>query len=123
MMGPADKVAQGLDLAAEGMAELRAERIHLADRLALNRAALAHGEGRALALRYQAHRDRDARVGAQVVPPRLHDGLRREGGGRDVGAEEARSLALYCPRGARAALPPAVPRRGWWARWWGSEGG
>ena len=115
-MTPADKVSRGLDLAAEGMAELRAERIHLADRLAANRAALAHGEGRALALRYQAHRDRDARVVGQVVPPRLHDGLRRAGEGRDVGAEVERSLALYCPRGARAALPE---RRGWWARWWG----
>jgi hypothetical protein len=114
-VSPAEKVAAGLDLAAEGMAELRQERIHLAERLAANRAALAHGEGRALALRYQAHRDRDARVGGQVVPPRLHDGLRREG--RDVGAEEERSLALYCPRGAvRAALPP---KRGLWARWWG----
>lgn len=117
-MTPADKVAQGLDLAAEGMAELRQERVHLAERLASNRAALAHGEGRALALRYQAHRDRDARVGSQHAPPRLHDGLRGEG--RDVRAEEARSLALYCPRGARAALPVAAERRGWLARWWAS---
>ena len=122
-MTPADKVSRGLDLAAEGMAELRAERVHLAERLALNRAALAHGEGRALALRYQAHRDRDARVGSQHSPPRLHDGLRRAGEGRDVGAEVERSLALYCPRGARAAVSAAAPKRSAWARWWGSEGG
>ena len=86
--------------------------------LAANRAALAHGEGRALALRYQAHRDRDARVPAQHSPPRLHDGL-RSGQGRDVGAEEARSLALYCPRGAGRVAAAGQGRRGWWARWWG----
>lgn len=115
-MTPAEKVAAGLDLAAEGMAELRAERVYLADRLAANRAALAHGEGRALALRYQAHRDRDARVGSQHSPPRLHDGL-RVAEGRNVGAETERSLALYCPRGAVRAAP--APKRSAWVRWWG----
>lgn len=119
-MTPADKVATGLDLAAEGMAELRQERIHLAERLAANRAALAHGEGRALALRYQAHRDRDARAPSQVVPARLHDGL-RAGAGRDVSADTARSLALYCPTGA-ARVAPAEVRRGWAARLLGVGG-
>ncbi len=119
-MSPAEKVAFGLDLAAEGMAELRQERIYLAERLATNRAALAHGEGRALALRYQAHRDRDARVGTQHSPPRLHDGLRAEG--RDVGAETERSLALYCPRGAVAGATKAAVRKGWAARLLGVGG-
>ena len=111
-MSPAEKVAAGLDLAAEGMAELRQERVYLAERLAFNRAALAHGEGRALALRYQAHRDRDARAPSQVTPPRLHDGPRSA---ERQSEETARSLALYCPTGASRVAPAAL-RRGWAAR-------
>lgn len=111
-MTPAEKVAHGLDLAAEGMAELRAERVMLADRLAENRAAFVHGEGRAVAMRFSALRGRDARAPSQVSPPRLHDGQRTAA---QLSAETARSLDLYVPTASAKAAPPKL-RRGLLAR-------
>ena len=112
-MTPSAKVATGLELAAEGFADLRRERAELTERLEANRAAFVGGEGRAMALRYQALRGRDARVTTPDVPRHLHDGLRAET--RDVPAETARSLELYLPSGAGKAAPPAL-RRGLLAR-------
>lgn len=112
-MTPAAKVAHGLELAAEGFADLRRERAELTARLEANRAAFVGGEGRAVALRFQALRGRDTRVTASDVPRRLHDGLRSEA--RDVSAETARSLALYLPSGASKAAPGPL-RRGLLAR-------
>jgi len=124
-VGPADKVSHGLWLARQGFAELREERAALAQALDANRRAIAGGEQEALALRYEAVRDRGERSLGGTMPPRMR---LRDGVGvvlPETAREEetARSLALYCPRGARAALPAArAERRGWWARWWGSEG-
>ena len=120
---PADKVAVGLALAREGFAELRDERAVLARWLDENRRAIAGGEQEALALRYSAMRDRAPRSMAGTLEP--HKRLRDDGAivVASPGAEVERSLALYCPRGARgarAALPVGpVERRGWLARWWG----
>ncbi len=117
---PADKVAVGLALAREGFAELRDEALTLARWQAENRAAIAGGEGEALALRFEAMRGRAARVQSGTLPARTR--LRDDGAlvPAAPGAEEARSLALYCPRGARAgvAVGPAPERRSWLARWW-----
>ena len=114
-------MAVGLALAREGFAELRDERAVLARWLDENRRAIAGGEQEALALRYSAMRDRAPRSMAGTLEG--HKRLRDDGAivVASPGAEEARSLALYCPRGARAALPVApVERRGWLARWWAS---
>ena len=119
-MTPADKVAVGLALAREGFAELRDEALMLARWQAENRAATAGGEGEALALRFEAMRGRASRVAGGTLPPRMR--LRDDGvhvPALPLGAEEQRSLALYCPRGAGKALPEGQGRRGWWARWWG----
>lgn len=119
-MSPADKVRIGLALSREGFAELRDEALMLARWQAENRAATAGGEGEALALRFEAMRGRAARVQSGTLPARSR--LRDDGAivAASVGDEETRSLALYCPRGARAALPAAGERRGWLARWWAS---
>ena len=120
---PADKVAVGLALAREGFAELRDEALTLARWQAENRAATAGGEGEALALRFEAMRGRASRVQSGTLPSRTR--LRDDGAlvPAAPGAEEARSLALYCPRGARAALPVAhVERPSRWARWWAGLG-
>ncbi len=100
-MTPAEKVAAGLDLAARGFDELRRERVDLEVRLSSNRAAIVGGEGKALALRYQAMRGRDVRTGAPTGPRRLHDGLRAEV--RDVTAETTIGLR-------NAGLLPSAPR-------------
>lgn len=121
---PADKVAVGLALAREGFAELRDERAVLARWLDENRRAIAGGEQEALALRYSAMRDRAPRSMAGTLEG--HKRLRDDGAivVASPGAEVERSLALYCPRGARAALPVgAVPARGWLARWWAGATG
>ena len=79
-MTPAEKVAHGLELAAEGFDDLRRERTDLAQRLALNRAAIVGGEQRALSLRFEAMRDRQDRSLSGTLPARLRlrDGLRVE---------------------------------------------
>jgi len=114
---PAEKVAHGLDLAAEGFADLRAERADLHARIEANRAALVGGETKALAMRYQAIRARNVRhllPGETTIPAApAHDGLRVEV--RDVDARTARSLELYLPAGASKAAPGAL-RRGFFAR-------
>ncbi len=116
-MTPAAKVAAGLDLAAEGFADLRRERADLHARIETNRAALVGGEHRALAMRYQAIRARNVRhllPGETTIPAApAHDGLRVEV--REVDARTARSLALYVPSGGGKAAPGPL-RRGLLAR-------
>lgn len=114
-MSPAAKVAHGLELAAEGFAALRAERARLGAALAANREAIAGGEGQALALRYEAMRNRSDRVTALPAKPRerLRDGVLV--GAPSIAEETAKSLALYVPSSAGKAAPPAL-RRGLLAR-------
>ena len=116
-MTPAEKVAHGLDLAAQGFADLRAERADLQARIETNRAALVGGEHRALAMRYQALRARTVRhllPGETSIPAApAHDGLRLDS--REVDPRTARSLDLYVPSRASKASPPAL-RRGLLAR-------
>lgn len=109
-MSPAGKVALGLELAAEGFAELRTERADLARRVAENRAAIVGGEQRALALRYEAMRDRQDRSLSGALPARLRlrDGLAVEA--PTLAEETARSLSLYVP--TRAARAPSIGRHG-----------
>jgi len=114
---PAAKVAHGLELAAEGFADLRAERAELQHQLERNRAALVGGEHRALAMRYQAIRARTVRhllPGETSIPAApAHDGLRIEV--REVDARTSRSLDLYLPSKASKAAPGPL-RRGFFAR-------
>jgi len=114
---PAAKVATGLELAAEGFADLRRERAELHHQLEANRAALVGGEQRALAMRYQALRARNVRhllPGETAIPTApAHDGLRAELQEHDP--RTARSLALYVPSGAGKDAPGPL-RRGLLAR-------
>lgn len=114
-MTPASKVATGLELAAEGFAELRAERADLARRLSVNREVMAGGEQRALSLRFEAMRDRQERSLSGALPDRmrLRDGMRVPAPSLD--AETSRSLDLYVPSHAGRAAPPVL-RRGLLAR-------
>lgn len=116
-MTPAAKVAHGLELAAEGFADLRRERAELHARIEANRAAIVGGETKALAMRYAAVRARNVRhllPGETTIPaPPLHDGLRVEV--REVDTRTARSLDLYVPSGASKAAPGPL-RRGFLAR-------
>ena len=111
-MTPAAKVSAGLELAAEGFADLRRERAELQARIEINRAALVGGEQRALAMRYQAIRARNVRhllPGEITIPAApAHDGLRVEV--REVDPRTARSLELYLPGGASKAAPGALRR-------------
>ena len=116
-MTPAAKVATGLELAAEGFADLRRERAELHHQLEANRAALVGGEQRALAMRYQALRARNVRhllpgeTSIPTAPP--FDGLRAELPVSDP--RTSRSLELYLPsRASKAAAGPL--RRGFFAR-------
>ena len=116
-MTPADKVAHGLWLARMGFAELREERAALAAALDANRRAIAGGEQEALALRYEAVRDRGERSLSGTMPPRmrLRDGVGVVLDDERARAEQERSLALYCPTGAARSAPAAL-RRGWASR-------
>lgn len=107
-MTPAEKVAHGLELAAEGFDDLRRERTDLAQRLALNRAAIVGGEQRALSLRFEAMRDRQDRSLSGTLPARLRlrDGLRVEA--PTIERETQHSLDLYVP--TRATRMPSAPR-------------